>query len=251
MLQSPGVGRDPSSHDGRTGFLTTRWSVVARAGSGSLEARAALESLCGSYWYPLYAYARRRGLDHHGAQDAVQGFFARLLEKRDLASADPTRGRFRSFLLAALSNFLANARDREAAEKRGGHVARISIDEAAAERRFAGELSAADAPEKAFDRQWAREVLARALLALESEWTRAGKGELLDRLRPFLVDEASGEVQARISAELGKSENAVRIALHRLRKRFGELLRLEVAETVADPKDVESELGLLLEALRP
>jgi RNA polymerase sigma-70 factor (ECF subfamily) len=231
-------------------FFTTRWSVVSRAGSGSQDARDALETLCAAYWFPLYAYARRRGLDHHAAQDAVQGFFARLIEKRDLALADRSRGRFRSFLLAALSNFLANEWDKARAEKRGGSRARLSIDAAEAERRYAGDFSVPGAPERVFDRQWARELLARARLALAAEWERAGRADLFARLEPFLTEEAGGEAQAAIAAEFRKTENAVRIALHRLRKRFGELLRLEVADTVADPGEVERELADLLDALR-
>jgi RNA polymerase sigma-70 factor (ECF subfamily) len=248
------LSRDPSSHGARDRFLTTRWSLVARAGASGrapLEAREALGSLCADYWFPLYAYARRRGLDHHGAQDAVQGFFARLVEKDDLAAADRSRGRFRSFLLASLSNFLANAWDRERAAKRGGGIARLSIDEAEAERRYAGDLAVADAPEKLFERQWARELLARARGALALEWERAGRSALFLRLEPFLTEPASGDLESAIAGELGKSENAIRIALHRLRKRFGELLRLEVSETVSDPGEVEAELGGLLDALGP
>jgi RNA polymerase sigma-70 factor (ECF subfamily) len=245
------LSREPSSADARASFFTTRWSVVTRAGSGARESREALESLCAGYWFPLYAYARRRGLDHHAAQDAVQGFFARTIEKRDLASADRSRGRFRSFLLAALSNYLANEWDRERAQKRGGSLAKLSIDEAEAERRYAGDFAVADAPEKLFERQWARELLARALLALAEEWKRAGRETLFARLKPFLTEEATGARQAEIAAELGLTDNAVRIALHRLRKRLGELLRLEVADTVSDATDVEHELGELLDALRP
>jgi DNA-directed RNA polymerase specialized sigma24 family protein len=243
------VTRDASSPGARDRFLTTRWSLVARAGSGTVDAREALEGLCSSYWYPLYAFARRRGLDHHAGQDAVQGFFARLIEKRDLQSADPSRGRFRSFLLAGLSNFLANLWDRERAEKRGGSLARLSIDEVAAEKRYAGELSVDGSPEACFEREWAREVLARSLTALGSEWERAGRHDLLVRLKPFLTTEATAAAQSAIAADLGKTENAIRIALHRMRKRFGELLRLEVADTVADPGEVEAELDDLLRAL--
>ncbi len=243
------MARDASSLGARDRFLTTRWSLVARAGSGSVDARDALESLCAGYWYPLYAFARRRGLDHHAAQDAVQGFLARLIEKRDLQAADQARGRFRSFLLAGLSNFLANLWDKERAEKRGGSLARVSIDEAAAEARYAGELAVSASPESCFEREWAREVLARSLAALETEWDRAGKRELYARLKPFLTAEASAADQASIAADLSKTENAIRIALHRLRKRFGELLRLEISDTVADPKEIEAELDDLLRAL--
>lgn len=245
------MGREASSADARDRFLTTRWSLVARAGSKSGDARDALETLCATYWYPLYAFARRRGLDHHAAQDAVQGFLARLIEKEDLKAADRSRGRFRSFLQAGLANFLANLRDKDGAEKRGGTLARFSIDEAAAERRFADGLAVEGSAEACFDREWASEVLGRSLAALEAEWERAGKRELFARLKPFLTAEAGAATQAAIATELAKTENAVRIALHRLRKRFGELLRLEVAETVAEPGEVEAELEDLLLALRP
>ncbi len=171
----------------------------------------------------------------------MQGFFARLIEKQDLASVDRSRGRFRAFLLAALSNFLANEWDRERAQKRGGSFSKLSIDEAEAERRYAGDFAVSDAPERLFERQWARELLARALAALADEWKRAGRETLFARLKPFLTEEATGARQAEIAAELGLSENAVRIALHRLRKRLGELLRIEVADTVSDPREVEGE----------
>jgi RNA polymerase sigma factor (sigma-70 family) len=243
------VNRDPSSLAGRHSFHTTRWSLVARAGGDPRDAREALEHLCASYWYPLYAFARRRGLAHHAAQDLVQGFFARLIEKQDLSLADPARGRFRSFLLTAFSNFLANQADRERAVKRGGAVARLSIDEAEAERRWAGDFAIVATPEKLFERQWARELLARALAALEAEWAHAGRVALFARLKPFLTGEASETKQSEIAHELSLTENAVRIALHRLRKRYGELVRIEVADTVSDPDDIERELGELFEAL--
>ena len=238
-----------SSVEGPRSFHTTRWSVVARASGDPRESRAALEHLCASYWDPLYAFARRRGLAHHAAQDLVQAFFARLIEKQDLASADRSRGRFRSFLLTALSNFLANEVDRERAHKRGGNMARLSIDDAEAERRYAGELSTDASPEKVFERQWARELIARALAALESEWNRAGRGALFARLKPFLTGDANEAKQSEIAMELALSENAVRIALHRSRKRYGELIRMEIADTVVDPDDVDRELGDLFGAL--
>jgi RNA polymerase sigma-70 factor (ECF subfamily) len=243
------VTRDSSSLEGRQSFHTTRWSIVARAGGDPREAREALEHLCASYWYPLYAFARRRGLAHHAAQDSVQAFFARLIEKQDLSLADPARGRFRSFLLAALSHFLANESDRERAQKRGGDRARLSIDELEAERRYTADLATPETPERLFERQWARELLARALAALESEWNRAGRSALFARLKPFLTGDATEAMQSEIAAALSLTPNAVRIALHRLRKRYGELVRIEVADTVADPADVERELGDLFEAL--
>jgi RNA polymerase sigma-70 factor (ECF subfamily) len=234
---------------GRHRFHTTRWSVVTRAGGDSREARDALESLCAGYWYPLYAFARRRGLDHHAAQDGVQAFFARLIEMQDLAAVDRARGRFRSFLLSALSNFLANEWDRERAQKRGGAHRRLSIDEAEAERRYASDFAIHGSSERFFERQWARELLARVLIAQEAEWTRAGRAALFARLKPWLTADASDTTQAELARELSMTENAVRIAIHRLRKRYGELVRLEVAETVADPADVERELGELFDAL--
>ena len=239
------------SSPARDRFHTTRWSLVARAGGDPREARDALEHLCGAYWYPLYAFARRRGLDHHAAQDAVQAFFARLIEKQDLAAADRARGRFRSFLLASLSHFLANEWDRERAQKRGGARRRLSIDEAQAELRYADEFAIEGSPETLFERQWARALLARALAAQEAEWTRAGRAALFARLKPYLTADGSDTTHAEIAQELSLTENAVRIALHRLRKRYGELVRLEVAETVADPADVERELRDLFEALGP
>lgn len=228
---------------------------MARAGAaGTREARDALESLCSSYWYPLYAFARKRGLDHHAAQDLVQAFFARVIEKQDLAEADRSRGRFRSFLLASLSNFLSNHWDRERAQKRGGAHARVSIDQAEAERRYAGELACEDSPERSFERQWARELLARALARLEGEWTHAGRAALFAHLRPYLTGDEVEARQAEIARAVGASENAVRIALHRLRRRYGELVRLEIADTLADPEDpgnVAGELDELFRALGP
>jgi RNA polymerase sigma-70 factor (ECF subfamily) len=243
------VQPDTSSPGGQRGFHTTRWSVIARASGDRRDAREALEHLCASYWYPLYAFARRRGLAHDSAQDVVQSFFARLIDKQDLALADPTRGRFRTFLLAALSNFIANQQDRENAQKRGGAMVRLSIDDAEAERRYARDFAVDASPEKLFERQWARELLARALAALEAEWSRAGRAAHFAELKPYLTGDASDVRQLEIARRLGLSENAVRIAVHRLRKRYGELVKLEVAETVSDPGDVDGELGDLFDAL--
>ena len=236
-------------------FLTTRWSVVAAAGRGQpgrsapAEVRAALSELCAAYWPPLYAFARRRGSPPDEAADLVQDFFARLLEKGDLAAADPQRGRFRAWLLTAFKHHASNVRDRERAQKRGGGRAPLSLDAAEAEQRFGPQLTDSRTPEAEFERRWALLVLDRALERLAVEQRRAGKARELDELRPFLVAGEEGAPYAEIAERLGRSEGAVKVAVHRLRRRYGELLREEVAGTLADEREVEEEIGALLRAL--
>jgi RNA polymerase sigma-70 factor (ECF subfamily) len=233
--------RQPSST-----FHTTRWSVVLDALAPERESRSALEVLCSTYWYPLYAYVRRRGHEHHATQDLVQAFFARLIEKRDWR-VDPGRGRFRAFLAAAMKHFMANERERAAAQKRGGAAALVSIDEHA-ERRFVDLAVDGDTPERAFERGFALTLLDLALQRLADEQSKAGKAALFERLRPFFgPDTAPPYVQ--LAGELGASEGALRVALHRLRRRYGELVRLAVAELVTDPVDVDAEIAGLLDAL--
>ena len=236
-------------------FLTTRWSVVAAAGRGQpgrsapAEVRAALSELCAAYWPPLYAFARRRGSAPDEAADHVQDFFARLLEKGDLAAADPQRGRFRAWLLTAFKHHASNVRDRERAQKRGGGRAPLSLDAAEAEQRFGPQLTDPRTPEAEFERRWALLVLDRALERLAVEQRRAGKARELDELRPVLVAGEEGAPYAEIAERLGRSEGAVKVAVHRLRRRYGELLREEVAGTLADEREVEEEIGALLRAL--
>jgi len=231
-------------------FATTRWSVVAAAGRGDTpSARDALEQLCGSYWYPLYAFVRRRSTAPDDALDLTQGFFARLLEKRDLSRADRGRGRFRSFLLAALKHYLANQRDRERAEKRGGGAPVLSLDAASAEGRFQSEPADERTPEASFERTWALVVLERALDRVRDEYRRAGRGALFGALEARLIDAPGGRPYAELAAELDLTEGAFKVAVHRARRRFREELRREIAETLADPADVDDELRDLFEAL--
>ena len=228
-------------------FHTTRWSVVLDALVPERESRAALETLCHTYWFPLYTFVRRRGHTHHEAQDLVQSFFARLVEKHDWR-VDPARGRFRAYLAAAMRHFLANQSERERAEKRGGGKPLLSID-ALAEQRFELEALDNETPERAYERTFALSLLDEALKTLAAEQSRAKKSELFECLRPYLGLDAAPPPYARLAGELGLTEGALRVALHRLRKRFGELVRLEIADLVSHPAEVESELEALLEAL--
>ena len=229
-------------------FRTTRWSVVLAAGrADSPSARDALETLCRSYWFPLYGYARRHAADRDAAHDLVQGFFARLLEKRDLADADRERGRFRAFLLTALKNYMANERDRAGAAKRGGGRVVLSLDVESAEGRLSIEEDAA-APDAQFDRHWALVVMERVLESVREEYVRANRGELFERLTPCLTGD--GDVPYRdLAQELEMTEAAFKVAVHRARKRFRECLRREVAETLSDPGEIEAELRDLVAAL--
>lgn len=230
-------------------FRTTRWSLVLDASATpSAHANAALETLCRAYWYPLYAYLRHAGSAHDEAEDTVQGFFARLIEKRDFR-AQRERGRFRSFLLAALRNFVANERDRERAVKRGGRERFVELD-ANADGRFQREAVDGDTPEKLYERQFALALLDEVTARLVEEQRRAKKGAQFERLSAYLSQSSDEVPYSAIAAELGMSEGAVRVAVHRLRKRFGELLRLAVADTVADSSEVEDELRALLAALQ-
>jgi DNA-directed RNA polymerase specialized sigma24 family protein len=230
-------------------FATTRWSLVLAAGRRAEPgADRALAALCEAYWYPLYAHARRRGLDAGSAEDRVQSFFARLLEKDGLAVADPRRGRFRGFLLAAFGHFLANEWDRERAIRRGGGHAVLSLDFAGGEARLGREPADERTPERVFDRLWALSVLDRALGRLREEYESGGKGRLFDELKPALAGDRSTPY-ADLAGRLGMSEGAVKMAVHRLRGRCREVLREEVAETVGSPEEVDDELRQLFAAL--
>jgi RNA polymerase sigma-70 factor (ECF subfamily) len=241
------VGPVDSGYDGDM-FATTRWSLVAAAGDPAApESRQALADLCGQYWYPVYAYVRRRGYDRHKAEDLTQGFFARLLEKNDLAAADRTRGRFRSFLLAACQHFLANQFDHDTAKKRGGRQAPVRLDFAAADTRYAAEPAHADTPEKLFDRRWALDLLDRALSELRSEYEESGRGKLFDELKGCLG--GADVAYADLAGRLGLTEGAVKVAVHRLRQRYRDRLRAAIAETVGAPDDVDDEVRDLFAAL--
>jgi RNA polymerase sigma-70 factor (ECF subfamily) len=233
-------------------FLTTRWSVVRAAGGASGETHAALASLCEGYWYPLYAFVRRRGYGRDDARDLTQAFFADLLARRDFAALDPALGRFRAWLLAAAKHFLANEADRARAEKRGGGRAPLSIDALEADTRFALEASIELTPEHAFTRGWALALLARTRASLRAEWTERGQGELFAALEDTLTggtDDPGAEPRRARAERLGLSPGAFDVAAHRLRQRFKERLRAEVAGTLTDPADVHDELAALFAAL--
>jgi len=232
-------------------FATTRWTLVATAGETSAPGAAdALAQLCESYWYPLYAYVRRWGYPADEAQDLTQEFFARLLEKRYLQQADPARGRFRSFLLASLKHFLSNERDRARAQKRGGGVAPLSFDVETAEGRYRREPPDIETPDRVFERRWALTLLDRVLGSLAEEHHRAGKGPFFERVRDLLTEGRADAPYAEIAVALGTTEGALKVAVHRLRRRYGELLREAIAETVADPADVDDEIRYLFAALQ-
>jgi RNA polymerase sigma-70 factor (ECF subfamily) len=231
-------------------FPTTQWSQVLAAGDHvDPAARGALAELCAAYWYPLYAFVRRKGYPPEEAADLVQGTFLALLDRDGLASVAPQLGRFRSFLLAMCTNHLADCRDRDRAAKRGGGRLAVPFDRLAAEGRYASEPASAMTAERLFERRWATSLLEHALARLEAESTAAGKGVLMSRLLPTLTG-GRGEVPlATIAAELGMTEGAVKMATSRLRRRYGELLREEIAGTLSDPADVEEEVRDLFAAL--
>jgi RNA polymerase sigma-70 factor (ECF subfamily) len=231
-------------------FAATRWSVVLAAGhDDSALALAALETLCRAYWYPLYAYVRRRGYGEHDAQDLTQGFFAHLLQREAFGAVAPGRGRFRSFLLASLNHFLADQHDRQQAQKRGGGQPDFSLDALEAERRYQIEPVDEETPDKLFERRWAIAVIDGAMARLEQEFASAGKGRWFEQLRGFLVEGPEGRSYAEVAARLDMSEDAVRKAAQRLRHSFRRAVREELAQTVATPADIEEELRHLWNAL--
>jgi RNA polymerase sigma-70 factor (ECF subfamily) len=233
-------------------FATTHWSIIAAAGGDSQAgAREALELLCRTYWPAIYAHVRRSGRDPQTAQDLTQAFFARLLERQVIPRADPERGRFRSFLLASLRNFLCNEHDRESARKRGGDRRVLPIAWDAVESRYGTEPGHRLTPERAFERQWALTVLEQALTALESQYRESGKHGLFEALAPYLTPGSDDLDYCRTAAQLGLSEAATKMAASRLRRRYRELIREEIARTVADPAEIEDELRSLFAALAP
>jgi len=230
-------------------FTTTRWTVVLQAGGPtSPGSAAALDQLCRSYWHPLYHYARRSGLTPTDAEDLTQSFFAHLLEKDVIARADPQRGRFRTFLLCSFRNFQSNHRAHAAAGKRGGGQPVISLDELEAEHRYHA-LPSALSPEKLYDQQWAASLLAQVMRNLQAEYTALNKGPLFKLLRQVLLGEDPATGYGELARVAGISEGAFKVAVHRLRHRYREALRQEVAQTVATPGEVEDELRHLLSTL--
>jgi RNA polymerase sigma factor (sigma-70 family) len=234
----------------RDTFATTHWSVVLDACTRDFEkAAAALHRLCSIYWYPIYAFVRRRGSDVHEAEDLTQAFFEHLLERQTLQKVDQDKGKFRSFLLAALTNFLNNEWDKRRTLKRGGQRQIISLDEAAAEGLYRNELAGNLSPEKLFDRRWAALLVEKVLALLREENQPGSNRGLLARLEPLLTQDVTPGLYAQLATEFGVNEGAVKVALHRLRRRFGELLRREVALTVADAAALDEEIRYLFSAI--
>jgi RNA polymerase sigma-70 factor (ECF subfamily) len=231
-------------------FLTTRWSVVVSAqGKGSGDASAALEALCHAYWYPLYAYVRRLGRSAHDAQDLTQEFFARLLEKEYLRAADRAKGRFRTFLLVALKRFLANEWDRQRAQKRGGGSVAVPIDTVFAESRYAAEPAPTQPVDREYEQRWAMTLLEQAMARLRAEYEHAGRTAEFEQLKEYLTAERGAIPYPAIAAALSLAESGARGAVHRLRKRFRELFRAQIADTVSDPAGVDDEVRHVVAAL--
>ena len=242
----------PSSEAGPrdAAFVTTHWSVVLAARrSDTTRAQAALARLCQTYWYPLYAYVRRRGYGPHDAQDLTQEFFARLLAQNWLAQADRERGRFRTFLLTALSHFLANEWDKARAQKRGGAVEFVPLQLDNAETRYGQESADPVTPEQCFERRWALALLDEVLNRLRQEQVAAGAGALFDTLKPCLAGTRQAQPYAALALELGMTEGAVKVAVHRLRHRYRQLLREEIANTVTSTQEVDEEMHHLFAVL--
>ena len=233
-------------------FTTTHWSLVSAARldkTNQTSAREALGQLCRVYWYPLYAFVRSRGHSAVDAQDLTQAFFARILETDGLSSADRERGRFRSYLLGAMKHFLANQWHRDQTQKRGGHLQFIEWDALDLEGRYADTSIDSESPEDLFDREWAVEVVSGALKALRDEMEKAGKGKRFDVLKGSLTGEDTVP-REEIAAQLKMSVGAVKVAVHRLRQRYREMVRAAIAETVSNEADLDDELHFLIDVLR-
>jgi RNA polymerase sigma-70 factor (ECF subfamily) len=231
-------------------FSTTQWGLVLAVQSGDMaSSMAALEQLCQRYWPPIYSFIRRRGFSQPQAEDLTQAFFAYLLDQDLLKKADREKGKFRTFLLMVLGNFLANEWHKGQTMKRGGQTNIISLDHAAAEKMYGIEPADALTPEKLFDRQWAALLIQRVLDQLKEEYAAEKKAELFAKLEPGLTGELTTGWQAGLAGELNMTAGAVRVALHRLRRRFGELLRAEIAQTVSDPTEIDEEIRQLFSAI--
>jgi len=248
--QASGNRIGSSAQNGAVAFATTHWSVVLTAQDESPAAQEALEKLCRTYWRPIFSFVRRQSVGAEEAEDLTQGFFALLLERRDLSAVRKEKGRLRSYLLVSLKHFLADERRRAMAIKRGKGQRLIALEELRANER--AELEPADplTAERIYERRWASTLLEQVLRRLKDEYRTAGKAVLFDRLKQLLPDEPGAPSQADIAAKLGMAENAVRQAFHRFRQRYQLLLRDEIAHTVATPSDIEDELRYLVSVLR-
>lgn len=235
----------------REDFATTRWTLVLRAGDAQRAAQAgqALAELCQTYWYPLYAYVRRKGHSPHDAEDLTQDFFVQLLQHNWVARADQGKGRFRSFLLTALNRFLANQWDKASAQKRGGHLRRRPLVMEGAEGRFSREPAHTCTPEQEFEKQWALAVLEQVLAGLREAYAERGQAALFDALKPGLVRSPDAPAYDRLAVALGMTEGGVKVAVFRLRRRYRQHLIEEITHTVASPDEVESELRHLFRVL--
>jgi len=246
------MSTDPSSQEEQRGqwFPATHWTdIVAARREGSATAAEALDRLCTTYWYPLYAYIRRKGHSDADAKDIAQSFFYHVLERNLLGSADRTKGKFRSFLLGALNYFLANRREFEQAKKRGGGAVLISLDEKTGDERYALEPVDDLSPEKLFERRWALDLHEQALMRLREDYFRQGKGPLFDQLKPCLTDQTYAGDYAAVAQVLHMTPGAVTTAANRLRGRYGEFINAEIARTVASPEEVASERRYICEVL--
>lgn len=240
----------PGPHSSSPVFATTRWTLVLAAGDNASDAgREALENLCQTYWFPLYAFVRRKGLDPHAAQDLTQGFFARLLERNDLSRLTREGGRFRSFLLTALNNYLVNEHERATALKRGGKAVPLSLDDATAERRYREEPTDDESPDRLFERQWAIALMEDALKRLGADYAASGRQQAFNLLSPFLSREPEPGEYAILAGELGIPHGTLAVQVHRLRERYRQLVRDAIADTVESPLEVEAEMRHLLAAL--
>ena|SRR5579872_301842 len=238
------TGQTMHTLPGPSRFPTTRWTLVVAAGDPRRkEARSALVSLCENYWYPLYAYLRRRGYPADAAQDLTQEFFVRVLEGRYLDRADQEKGRFRSFILTSLKFFVADEGDRYRARKRGGGML-VPLEFSSGEERYQREPAHGETPERIFERHWALSVLNQVVERLRDEFVQRGRPEHFERLKVFLLGQGDAPY-AELAREMNTSEGALKVAIHRLRKRYRDLFRQEIADTVADPAEVESELRYL------
>jgi DNA-directed RNA polymerase specialized sigma24 family protein len=244
------VIKTESSTLARPAFATTHWSVVLAAGHGNTtHAQNALTHLCKTYWYPLYAYARRRGNSPQDAQDLTQEFFMRLLQGNWIAQADRQRGRFRTFLLTAMQHFMANEWNKAHAQKRGGLQPILSLDSDVAEKQYQLESAEKNTPETLFERGWAMSLLNGVLLKLEEEYRIEGKSQWMEVLRPALTVDRDAIIYADLALKLGIAETAARVAVHRLRRRYRHLIQSEIARTVASEGEVKEEMRHLFQVL--
>jgi DNA-directed RNA polymerase specialized sigma24 family protein len=232
-------------------FPPTRWTLVIRAGQGDQEgADRALEELCRAYWYPVYAFIRRAGNPPDLAQDLAQDFFVRFLEKRHVAFADPAKGRFRSFLLVSVKRFLIDQAERRSAEKRGGHIQFTAPEWDGKEERYTAGISTSETPESLFEREWAQTLIARVTMDTRAALERECRTRVFDRLKEYLPGGDEALPYPVLAFELNTSENALRVAFHRLRRRYRELFRAEIAQLVEDPNQIDDEVLHLLRVLR-